>query len=154
MTEPNSVHGSFTIERTLDATPERVFAAFANPEYKAMWFGPQSGAKVTRDHCEFRVGGTERAATHWTSGVVSRFDARYFDIVPNRRIVYAYEMHLDDKKISVSLATITITPAGAQTRLSITEQGVFLDGYDDAGSRERGTNMLVEQLAASIATRR
>ena len=81
---------------------------------------------------DFRVGGRERRRAvgrrrHTT------FDAVYHDIVPNERIVYTYEMHLDDRKISVSLATLQIKPAGAgRTKLSVTEQGAFLDGYDDA----------------------
>jgi hypothetical protein len=36
-------------------------------------------------------------------------------------------------------------------RLIYTEQGVFLDGYDDAGSRERGTRDLFDKLAAALA---
>ena len=39
-----------------------------------------------------------------------RFDSLYYDIVPDERIVYSYEMHLDDKRISVSLATIEFAP--------------------------------------------
>jgi len=38
----------------------------------------------------------------------------------------------------------------AGTRMSVTEQGAFLDGYDDAGSRERGTGSLMDQLARSL----
>jgi uncharacterized protein YndB with AHSA1/START domain len=89
-------------------------------------------------------GGVGRAARF------STFDAVYYDVVPNERLVYAYEMSLDDRKISVSLATIQLTPAGAGTRLMVTEQGAFLDGYDDAGSRERGTGSLLDQLGASL----
>jgi hypothetical protein len=32
----------------------------------------------------------------------------------------------------------------------VTEQGAFLDGYDDAGSRERGTGFLLDSLGASL----
>jgi hypothetical protein len=32
----------------------------------------------------------------------------------------------------------------------LTEQGVFLDGYDDAGSRERGTKGLLDKLEAAL----
>ena len=84
------------------------------------------------------------------NGMVSTFDAVYFDVVPNERLVYAYEMHLDERKISVSLATIELKPAGAGTRLAVTEQGAFLDGYDDAGSREHGTGFLLDRLGASL----
>jgi hypothetical protein len=65
---------------------------------------------------------------------------------------YSYAMELDGTRISVSLATISLTPDGAGTRLSLTEQGVYLDGYDDAGSREHGTGLLLDQLSASLAT--
>jgi uncharacterized protein YndB with AHSA1/START domain len=70
--------------------------------------------------------------------------------VENERIVYTYDMHLDDKRISVSLATVELKPAGLGTRLIFTEQAVFLDGYDDAGSRERGTHGLLDKLKASL----
>jgi uncharacterized protein YndB with AHSA1/START domain len=70
--------------------------------------------------------------------------------VPNTRIISSYDMHLDDKRISVSLATVELEPAGAGTRLIYTEQGAFLDGYDDAGSREHGTRGLLDKLAAAL----
>jgi uncharacterized protein YndB with AHSA1/START domain len=97
-----------------------------------------------------RPGGREHVQGRWESGVVSTFDALYHDVVPNERIVYAYTMHLDERKISVSLATLELKPAGTGTRLVMTEQGAFLDGYDDAGSRERGTQFLLDALGRSL----
>jgi uncharacterized protein YndB with AHSA1/START domain len=85
--------------------------------------------------------------------VVSTFEAFYYDVIPNERIVYAYEMYLDDRKISISLATLDLKPAGADTRLVMTEQGAFLDGYDDAGSREHGSNFLLDALGNSLSPR-
>ncbi len=97
-----------------------------------------------------RPGGRERVSGRWTSGIVSTFDAVYFDVVPNRRLVYAYEMRLDDRKISVSLATLEIQPVDRGVRLTVTEQGAFLDGYEDGGARERGTGLLLDRLGASL----
>ena len=37
------------------------------------------------------------------------------------------------------------------THLKCTEQGAFLNGYDDAGSRERGTGGLIDRLASTLA---
>ena len=59
-------------------------------------------------------------------------------------------MHLDDKKISVSLATMQLKAEGAETTLMVTEQGAFLDGYDDAGSREQGTGLLLDAIGESL----
>jgi uncharacterized protein YndB with AHSA1/START domain len=95
---------------------------------------------------------SERAKGHFEGGVTTAFDAIYHDIVPQERIVYTYEMHLDDRKISVSLATLQIKPAGqGRTTLLVDEQGAFLDGYDDAGSRERGTGDLLDKLGVSLS---
>lgn len=107
-----------------------------------------------RRETDFRVDGGERLTGRWKSGRVTDFNARYLDIVPQRRIVYAYSMQVDGNKISVSLATILFEPANvrgeAGTRMTVTEQGAFLDGYDDAGSRERGTGALMDRLAKSL----
>ena len=56
-------------------------------------------------------------------------------------------MHLDERKISVSLATLTMAPEGEGTRLTVTEQGAFLNGYADGGARETGTAGLLDGLA-------
>jgi uncharacterized protein YndB with AHSA1/START domain len=146
-----AVHGTFSIVRELPHAPERVFAAWSEPKAKAAWFsGPGGQWTPLEREMDFRVGGRERAKGRWASGVVTDFQARYLDIVPLRRIVYAYNMHVDDWKISVSLATIEFEPAGKGTRMKVTEQGAFLDGYDDAGSRERGTGSLMDALAKSL----
>jgi uncharacterized protein YndB with AHSA1/START domain len=146
------VHGAFHIERTYDATPEQVYKALSDETAKNRWFhGPQGWRPIER-FMDFRVGGRERAKGQFEGGMTTTFDAIYHDIVPRERIVYTYEMHLDARKISVSLATLEIEPAGAgRTKLKICEQGAFLDGYDDAGSRERGTGGLLDQLGASLS---
>jgi uncharacterized protein YndB with AHSA1/START domain len=144
-------HDTFVIERRLDASPARVYAAFADQAAKRAWFAGSAGLTQLRNELDFRVGGEEHVDGRWTSGMVSKFHAVYHDIVPARRIVYSYDMHLDERKISVSLATIEFHPDGVGTRLKLTEQGAFLDGYDDAGARERGTNGLMDALEKSLA---
>jgi uncharacterized protein YndB with AHSA1/START domain len=82
--------------------------------------------------------------------MVSTFEASYHDVVHHDRLVYSYVMFLDDRKISVSLATMQLRGDNGGTMLTVTEHGAFLDGYDDAGSRERGTAYLLEALGASL----
>jgi uncharacterized protein YndB with AHSA1/START domain len=146
-----AAHGTFVIERELPHPPERVYAAWSDAKAKAAWFSGPSGQWTPLEReMDFRVGGRERAKGQWNSGVVTDFQAHYLDIVPLRRIVYAYNMHVDEKKISVSLATIELEPTAKGTRMKVTEQGAFLDGYDDAGSREHGTGALMDALAKSL----
>jgi len=144
------VHAMFTLERLYDAVPAQVFHALTDKAAKARWFEGGDGYVVLERDMDVRPGGREHLKGRWASGMVSTFDAVYYDVVPDVRLVYAYEMSLDDRKISVSLATLELKPAGEKTRLVVTEQGAFLDGYDDAGSREHGTGFLLDRLGASL----
>ena len=59
-------------------------------------------------------------------------------------------MYIGDRRISVSLATIQFQPGAGGTRMTLTEQGAFLDGLDDPGEREHGTNVLMDALGATL----
>jgi len=146
MTKRSVTHATFTIERTYDAPPALVFHAFADGKAKATWFG----APGWSHELDFRVGGHERASGSFDGKVVHTYHAIYQDIVPDERIIAAYDMHLDDKRISVSLMTVELKPAGAGTRLVFTEQGAFLDGFDRPEERERGTRELLDALGAAL----
>lgn len=139
-------HSTFVIERDFPHAPAKVFAAFADPKKKAKWFGGPEEWQKSDHKLDFRVGGKESVSGGPPGGVVHAYSAEYWDIVDNARIVSSYEMHLDKQRISVSLATMEFKPTGAGTRFVLTEQGAFLDGYDDAGERERGTLELLGQL--------
>lgn len=146
------VHGTFHLERVYDASPARLWTALTDPAAKSRWFGAASDqVEIIERELDARPGGRERLRGNWGGQVVSTFDATYYDVIANERLVYCYEMHLDDRKISVSVATIQLKAQGHQTRLMVTEQGAFLDGYDDAGSRERGTSELLDALGRSLA---
>jgi uncharacterized protein YndB with AHSA1/START domain len=144
------VHGVFTVRRRYPASPAQVYRALANKDAKARWFVGPEGVVTLEREMDVRPGGRERLKARWPNGLVTTFDAVYFDIVANERRVYTYEMHLDDRKISVSLATIYLEAEEGGSRLTVTEQGVFLDGYDDAGSREHGAGKLLDALGASL----
>ena len=143
-------HDTFVVERDFDASPARVFAAFADRDAKARWFvGPDDwqGSNHTLD---FRVGGKENVSGGEPGGPVHIYNAVYQDIVTNERFVLTYDMHIDKTRISVSLATVEFKAAPGGTRLIYTEQGVFLDGYDGAADRERGTHDLLDKLEKSV----
>jgi uncharacterized protein YndB with AHSA1/START domain len=151
-TQQRSVaHASFHLERHYNAPVERVWKALTDQAAKQKWFGGPPGEwDLIERSMDVREGGRERAKGRWKSGVVSTFDAIYHDVVAHERLVYTYVMHLDDKKISVSLATMQLKSENDGTKLMVSEQGAFLDGYDDAGSREHGTGYLLDQLGASL----
>ncbi|MGD0197490.1 MAG: SRPBCC family protein [Solirubrobacteraceae bacterium] len=146
----STVHSTFVIERTYAAPPRLVFDAWADPAAKTKWFGPPEKPEGAYS-LEFREGGHEHLSMATPgNGPVYTYDARYQDIVPGKRTVYAYDMHQDEDRISVSLATVEIDAAGEGTRLTLTEHGVFLDGHDTPAQREHGTNALIDALGAHL----
>jgi uncharacterized protein YndB with AHSA1/START domain len=145
--ERSTTHATFVIERTFGASPQRVFDAWADPAAKAQWFGPPNKPEYSLD---FRVGGREHLAVPTPDGSIFTLDAVYQDIVPGRRIIHAYDMHKDDVRISVSLATIEVEPHGDGTRLTLTEYGVYLDGHDTPQQREHGTIEMMDALRTFV----
>jgi len=146
--ERSTVHSTFVIERTYEAAPARVWRAWADPEEKRRWFGPQGPAKAEHE-LEFRMGGLERMTVQSPGGAY-KFIARFQDIVEGERFIHTYEMHLDDARISVSVATVVLEAEGDGTKLTMTEQGVFLDGLDNPAEREHGTGELLNTLARHL----
>jgi uncharacterized protein YndB with AHSA1/START domain len=146
MSERSAIHSTFVIERTYDAPPARVFAAWASASAKSQWWG--GGAEQLE--LDFRVGGSEHLTARMGDNVYT-YDALYEDIVDDERIVYSYNMHLNGAKMSVSVTTVELLAAGEGTQLRYTEQGVFLDGLDKPEMREHGTGEMLDKLAAALA---
>jgi uncharacterized protein YndB with AHSA1/START domain len=148
MSDPSVAHGTFIVERTYRHPVEKLWAAWSDPKLKSKWFGAGDG--VPPKLFEFRAGGRESSAGDIPGGPSFSFDVLYQDIVPLSRIVYSYDMHMDGKKISVSLAAIEFWPEGQSTRMKLTEYGLFLDGLDNVEQRKGGTIGIMDQLGAFL----
>jgi uncharacterized protein YndB with AHSA1/START domain len=142
----STAHDTFEIERTYDATPARVFGAWADPIAKAKWFGQNSASH----RLDFRVGGQESTGGGPPGGPVYAYTAQFAEIVPDQRIVSTYSMTMDGTLISVSIATVELLVAGSGTRLKYTEQAVYLDGHDTPAARKHGCGEILENLAAFL----
>ena len=134
-----------------------MFAAFASAEAKGIWgdtgdLEPADGEAGIAEF-DFRAGGRERFGFKM-AGTTFRYDARYYDIVPDQRIMYAYEMYAGDARISVSVATIEFAKTGDGTTLTVTEQGAYLDGIDGPAApslRREGTAEMLDNLTGYLA---
>jgi len=155
MEQQSVIHSTFVIERSYPTTPERVFAAFADPAKKRRWFVESDGHEVEQYEMDFRVGGNECARFRFKEGtplkgIECTNDASYQDIVPNRRVVIASTMTIGEKRISASLATAEFLPTEKGTDLIFTHQGAFFEGADGPQMREEGWRKLLERLAKEL----
>jgi len=155
---PKLAHGTFVVERRYDASPERVFRAWADPVAFRRWFVESPGATIHGWNHDFRVGG--RAGGRYRFGgpdsPVGFNDTEYLDIVENGRIILSYVMgrEIDGEKQreSASLATIEIVPDGSGARLIYTEQGAFFgeDGGAHIPLRQEGCTEMLENLGREL----
>jgi uncharacterized protein YndB with AHSA1/START domain len=150
MNQSSVTHCTFVIERHLAAPPERVFQTFSDPSEKRRWYAEGERGTVEEYALDFRVGGSEHTKTIIGGGPLQGTplinDSLYQDIVPNKRIVFAYTMTLGDRRISASQATFEFLPNGKGTVLAFTEQSAFFEGADGPAMREQGWKTLMGQL--------
>ena len=146
-------HGTFTIERQFPSSPERVFAALSNPDFKRRWYSTAAESF----EMDFRVGGRDRAQSRMGAdtpfaGAALVNETTYLDIVPNHRVVIAYTMALDGRRFSASLGTFELVPADTGTTLVFTDQGAYFENSDGPAMREHGWRALIDQLAEVLAS--
>ena len=148
-------HGQLTVERDYAYPLERVYAAWTTPEAKSRWFA-QTGDNDFIDNqvefsLDFRVGGMENVVARLKSGKKLAIETRFWDIVPEERIVATYDVLVDDRRLSVSLYSVLFIRTDSGTKLITIEDGAFLDGLDDAESRTEGVVWDMDNLEKYLA---
>jgi len=145
-----STHTDFVIEREFAATPEAVFQAWADPEAKRAWSDCHP-EHTTEYRLDFRPHGHESHRVVYPDGKVQDIEKVFFDIATGRRIVFAYDIRLDGRSLSVSLVTVEFFASQRGTRMVYTEQLAYLDGHEDRAQRLRGTEESLDRLGLLIS---
>ena len=135
-------HATFTLERSYDAPPEQVFAAWADPAIKARWF-VSPGAEHSLD---FRVGGIETTRGGPDPDVPFVFTSTYEEIQLGARLVYSSTLAHAGRVATVSLTCVEIAEHGSGSALVLTEHDVFLDHLEEPAWREQGTAEWLDRL--------
>ncbi len=117
-----AVKPSLTLKRRLNAAPEKVYAAWAQPANLMRWFGPDSGA-VTRAELDLRVGGRYTIVFHTEDGEEHHVSGLYREVAPNEKLVFTWAWRSTPER--ESLVTVQIRPDGDGTMLTLIHEQFF-----------------------------
>lgn len=146
MNDLSVTHATFTLQRTFDVSPARVFTAWTDRDAKARWF-----AAGSPDYeLDFRVGGREHARAN-VDGKQIGWETLYREIVADQRIVYTSVLSEDDTVATLSLTTVEfVATAWGGTQRVLVEQGAYLDGRQLPEWREQGTAGQLDALDGEL----
>lgn len=150
MTVRTVEHGTIRLERRYEASPSRVFAAWAEPAARATWDVPGRWV-IAEQSFDFREGGRERKRFGPRDDPRFLAETLYLDIVADRRIVFSYVLAARGTRISASLTTVELAPEGLDTKLVLVEQVALLDGNDTVARREEGLSSMLDKIGDSLA---
>ena len=108
-------------ERTLPASPEAVYGAFADAAVLATWWGPE-GFTNTFERFEFCVGGAWQFHMHGPNGASYANTNRFLALEPARRVVIRHDC------APLFTLTVELEAAPGGTRLR------WAQAFDDAAT--------------------
>jgi uncharacterized protein YndB with AHSA1/START domain len=140
------------ITREFDVPARILFTAWSTPEHLLRWFGP-AGWPLTLCEVDFRVGGRWRFAMTGASDVQNApFGGEYFEIIPNRRIVFSNAF--EEPGAETLIVTVTFDEHDGRTTLGIltTFSSVAVRDWHVEQGYEAGYASALDQLVALVST--
>ena len=138
---------SLTLKRRLNAAPEKVYAAWADPQKLVQWFGPGSVEEGSvKADTDLRVGGRYRISFR-AKGNYNEVGGVYREVVPNQRLVFSWAWHSTPER--ESLVTISIKPEGSGS-LVVFNHAQFVDAAA-RDNHERGWTEFLGKLESYLA---
>src|SRR5579859_7977018 len=146
------------IERTLKASPERVFDAFTDPEKLKKWWWP-NGFTCPAAEVDLRVGGTYRLAMEWPGSIPSEVQfshamvGEYYEIDrPNRLVMSGRAVNIEQGELFATLIEVTLEPRDGGTALTM-RQSYFepMPPADALAGAEQGWSEQLEKLERLLA---
>jgi len=139
---------SLTLTRRFRARPEKVWAAWTQPETLIGWFCTTKAKPGSmRAELDVRVGGRYRISFDMESGEYSEVGGVYREVVPNEKLVFSWAWHSTPER--ESLVTVSIKPDGGGALMIFTHEQFFDEAARD--NHAKGWSELFTQLEQVLA---
>lgn len=143
-------HDTIVLERTYATAPARVFQAFADVEARLRWGTPSSATGLVYDAADFRVGGLDISRCGPKGHLIYRVESRYWDIVPDVRVIWSEVVSEGVNRLSISLITVAVEAAEGGTRLAFTDQIVSYGSASMIEGSRQGYGAALDNLHAEF----
>jgi uncharacterized protein YndB with AHSA1/START domain len=137
---------SLTLKRRLNAAPEKVYAAWTDPEKIVKWFGPDGGP-VNSAVLDVRTGGRYAIVFSTADGEEHHVSGVYREVVPDQKLNFTWAWRtLPERE---SLVTILIKPDGDGSLLTLIHEQFFDEAARDR--HQHGWNGCLDKLERFLA---
>lgn len=148
---PSSAHETITISRTIKASLERVFKAWAEPDARVIWGPPSEDEAIEFVECDFRIGGRDVHVCGQQGELRFRVETLYHDIQVPLRLLFTERVSTDDATLCASLITVEFAEAGNATKLELTVQVASLVGKEMITGNSGGWNAALNNLDSYLS---
>jgi uncharacterized protein YndB with AHSA1/START domain len=132
---------SLTLKRRIKASPDKVFAAWTDPEKVKRWMGPGE-VKALSAESDPRAGGRYHWVMQTPAGEIHDVSGVYREVIANEKLVFTWAWKSTPER--ESLVTVEIKPDGDGSLLTLTHEQLF---DDDARDRhQQGWNGALDKM--------
>jgi len=132
-TMTDKLPATLVVRRRINASREKLFAAWTQPALLVRWWGPQ-GVACPAAEIDLRVGGSYRIANQFPDGTVIWIVGVFEAIEPPHRLAYSWKLESQDGP--AERVVVCFEARGAATEVVVTHERIA----DEAArtSHERG----------------
>ena len=152
MTKPAASHETIETSRTIAASLEQVFRAWADPEARTIWGAPSKDEAVEFVENDFRVNGKDVHLCGQKGDLRFRVDTFYHDIQKPRRLLFTERVSTGGSILCASLITIDFAEVKEGTKLHLIVQVASLVGEEMIAGNRDGWRSALDNLEDYLAT--
>lgn len=144
-------HATIVMERSYNASPQRVYAAWESVEQRKRWASPAENIRIEYESADFREGGRDVSRCIEPGNADYIAVVTYIDLQRDRRIVFVEDISHGETRVSAALIGVELTPSGAGTRLVLTLQITAFDGSQMEEGYQFGWSAALDNLAKEFS---
>ncbi|MEM0907072.1 MAG: SRPBCC domain-containing protein [Pseudomonadota bacterium] len=145
-------HNTVRVSRVVEASIERVWAAWTDPQQKQRWWGRAEGMECHLCEMDVRVGGQYRYGTRplGSRDTHADVDGEYLVVEPPHKLVYTWSWTKEEPQVRDTLVTLEFEDlGGGRTRVHVTHSQQ--PSVDVAAIHDAGWHAKLADLAADFS---